>query len=271
MTATPCDFPAALLLSYRAGELRAAQLEIVDTHLRACNTCRAWLTDLDDVQRAIRAGVRVADDPLGRARLKDRIAMLPPPRPPELAMLRHRHLLLVVIALAAALGLGGVWSSGAIVGGSSFSAWWRDREPIGGNVPSERVGPTAGASAPVQPLEAPSLPLGLARIAGGRSEAELIEQRFQNADGLVISVTADRSGRSWLSPAGNEDDHEIVGLDGRDVLVVYGASRDRVAALSWVAGDTLYLMFVEAEPPGGLHLADGLAIVRALMDQPLDP
>lgn len=257
-TAT-CQFPRERLVAYRDGDLRAARLEIVQAHLAACEECRRWLGELEGVEQLLRDATPRHDDPAARARVRTGIEHLPPPRQRRASVIaRGRVFALAMLVVVAVLGVG-VWRDPLVEGGSSFTRWLHStnsvRQPSGG----VRVEAPASASPIAQ------LPFGLALAPGGSDDGQLRTRYLRATDGLALKLVIDRSGGGVITLPDDPEHSQIVGVAGRDVLVLFGQTRDDVAALFWTDGAVRYQTFVVNAPPGGFRLDAALRVAAALM------
>jgi hypothetical protein len=257
-TAT-CQFPRERLVAYRDGDLRAARLEIVQAHLAACEECRRWLGELDGVEQLLRDATPRHDDPAARARVRTGIEHLPPPRQRRAsAIARGRVFALATLALAALLGLS-FWREPLVDGGSSFTHWLRStnsvRQPSGG----------ARVEAPASASPIARLPFDLELDLPGTDEGRYSAWNLHNADGLILQLEIDRTGSGFITLPDDPEHSQIVGVAGRDVLVLFGQTRDDVTALYWTDGAVRYQTFVVNAPPGGFRLDAALRVAAALM------
>lgn len=252
------------LIAYQDGDLEATRLAEVRAHVRGCLVCRRRLRASEDIGRLFRSYLPAVDDalyddPVGRAELKLRIRGLAVQRPAPAARWRRWQPALA-LALLVALALGVLWRSPVVESGSSFTRWWRDA----GTSAGVRTAPTI-VVAPDGAAAAPSLPDGLGLVGDVQQDADGFIRYYRNTAGLVIRVAEDRSGDAWLLPPEDAARGEIVGVDGRDVLVEYNPGHANVIAIWWNQGASLTVMQVLEQPPGGLRLDAALQIVRALL------
>lgn len=215
----------------------------------------------------LRARFPLVDDPVGRAKLKARLREQPQPvstsTQPRWTM--PYRLLAASLAVLVVLGSSLIWA-GESQGGSSFTRFWRDDDTAHRVVPSDRVQQTP-ATAPESVIAQPSLPFGLALTEGSTSDASRYGEWFyRNTDGLAIRVAVDPPGKGWLGPSEGDDRQEMIGFNGRDLVVMYGVDRAAVLALLWVEDESLHSLSVVDAPPGGLSRDDALTIVAALIN-----
>jgi hypothetical protein len=153
----------------------------------------------------------------------------------------------------------GLWREPLADGGSSFTRWFEatgsTRQPNGG-VP---------VSAPASASPVIELPLGLAVELHGIDDSQPNIRHLRNAEGLVLRLDIDRSGGGFITLPDDPEHSEIVGVAGRDVLVLFGETRDDVAALYWTDAAVRYQVLVASAPPGGFRLAAALRVAAALM------
>jgi hypothetical protein len=176
------------------------------------------------------------------------------------------RLVAATLALVCLLAAGLALIDAPAEGGSVFTRWFSSERSPKRRLPEQHVTGTP-LYAPAGTVGAATLPMGLAPVAGqvvgGASGTS--EQVYRSAEGLAITVVFDRTGRGQISLAEDPMSSQIVGIDGREVLVMFGPSTASVSAASWVEGDALVTMFVLQAPPGGLSLDAALRIVAALL------
>lgn len=254
------------LVAYQDGALPSARLAEIDAHLRGCYECRQWLRDSDEIGRLLRTHVPIVDDPVGLARLKERLGEQPQSVPTH-AVLRWTtpyRLLAASLAVLVVLGSSLIWTD-ELQGGSTFTRWLRDDDTPNRVVPSDKIQQTP-ATAPDEVVEPPSLPFDLALTTSSAMDAVGIGERFyRNEAGLAIRVATDPPGEGWLSVSDGDDRQEVIVFNGQDVIIQYGASRDEVMTVFWVSDDRLHTLIV-LQPPSGLSRDDALTIVAALID-----
>lgn len=255
------------LIAYQDGDLEPARQAAVEAHVRECLACRRRLSMSEDIGRLIREHSALVDDAAGRAEVMTRVRMGAAARTPPVGLGGSRRWQPLAAALLVAfLALGALGRAQVVDGGSSLTRWLRAETTSGRVTPSDRMRETPLA-VPTGMTAAPSLPLGLALVDGGRAADGFVERYYRNAEGLAISVSEDRAGTSWVTAPKDADEGEIVGIGGRDVLFIYGMTRDRVMALSWVDSDTFYVVSVLDQPPSGFGLDSARELVAALMAQ----
>lgn len=262
MTAdTSCRFPRERLVAYHDGDLRAAQLEIVEAHLAACPDCRAWLAAHARVVQTLRAATPRHDDAAARALVKTGVEHLPPPSLPR-ASFAERSRVLTLLLVATLLGLGAlgasVWREPLADGGSSFTRWL-----VRGGV-SRQLGRGTPIVAPSATTPVADLSNGLELEPGGTDSAQASTRFIDGADGLALQLTIDRTGGGVISVPDDQGHSQIVGVNGRDVLVLYGLRSD-VVGLYWTDGGVRFEALVVTAPPGGLGLDAALRVAAALM------
>jgi hypothetical protein len=82
---------------------------------------------------------------------------------------------------------------------------------------------------------------------------------------MTLQLIIDESGSSTITLPDDPEHSQIVGVAGRDVLLLFGQTRDDVAALYWTDGAVRYQTFVVNAPPGGFRLDAALRVAAALM------
>lgn len=250
------------LIAYQDDDLNEDRRAEIDAHLLDCYECRERLWTSEEIGRILRAHIQPIDDPAGREALKRRLAEMPlsqsPPTPPR----RWRSLTATTLALLAIVAVGLGWSTGVVESGSSFTRWWRDERSSAQVVPSDREVTTPVSASTVR-VGATDLPLGLFQVEGGRTSETSVERFYRNVDGLAIRVAIDEND-AWVTPSDDSEDRKIVGIDGRDVLVVYGASHEELMGLFWVDGDALYSVFVLEQSSEGFRIEDAEVLIPAL-------
>lgn len=68
-----CDLPLEDLIAYAEGGSHTAQKELVEAHLGGCAKCRERLQAFSEVDRTLRDGSPLRDDPVGRAAISARL------------------------------------------------------------------------------------------------------------------------------------------------------------------------------------------------------
>lgn len=262
-----CGLPREWLIGMRDGDLHAAQLELAETHLRACPHCRRWMAQMDEIDRLLRDATPYRDNPIARAQVKARVAVVPERSRlfgssarggTQLRLLTGGLAVLAVLLLAAVPGRGPITAAG-----SGLADWIRE-EPV-------RLPP---ASQPGTPVVAPAgvsgaieLPLGLAQ-AGDTATGDTFIQRYYRSDsGLAISYSADCSGTNYLTEPRDPGLSETVGVNGVPVRVDYGLKRGSVIALYWARGDTLHEILILEDTTPPLSLKSAQLLVTALLDR----
>lgn len=266
MTTSTCGLPREWLLALRDGDLRGAQLEVAEAHVRACPTCRRWMIAMDEVDRLLRDATPYRDDPLARARIKARVAEgVEPPGLMRSASLRApwARTLAASALLALALFMLPVWGAALIDTSSGIAGWLRtELAPSSAANPSARDTPVV---APTLPDSVPLLPLGLVPVGTPVAGDAVIEQFYRAPDGLALVYISDCSGTASISLPLDANLAAIASVAGTPVMVQYGPGRDHVIALFW-AGDTRSsAVLVQAQPAGLLDDAAALKIAAALM------
>jgi len=263
-----CAYPRERLLAWRDGVLHGAQREVTELHLATCASCRAWLDVMDDVDRILRDAPDPSDDRPLRERIKQQAStLLPANTVHPSGDLRRRALAataLVTILIAF------IAIPGALEGGSSFTRLLRS-EPTDQSAERDIPGGTAlavpdltaGAGATV-------LPFGLVQVGTTYVNDTSTTRSFRRDDGLALSVTASRMEGNTLflsdQPAGSSS--RIVGVNGRDVLLLFGSSRrvtGEVIGFAWVDGETQILSYVVEQPEGGLTVDATIDVAGVLM------
>lgn len=254
------------LFAFRDGVLSDVRQREIGEHLKHCLPCLRQLRGSDEIGRLLRATIPLVDDPLGRARLKARLRANTEPAPtcaiPNWTI--SYRLLAASLAVLVILGSSLIWS-GELQGGSSFTRWWRD-DTLNQVIPASRVQQTP-ATAPHSVIAPPSLPFDLALTEGGRvNTAGYGEHFYRNDTGLAVRVAVDPPGVGWLPTSDVDDRQDLIGVDGRDLVIMYGVDQDDVLSLFWIEDGSLHTLSVVESPPGGLPRDDALTIVAALMD-----
>jgi hypothetical protein len=258
--APDCDFPAEWLVAWRDRQLQGAPAELAETHVATCAICRRRLREMDDVDHLLREATPLDGHPALRQRIRERVEDAPAPGDARIApLLRARLAAASLSLLLLAAVLVGLLLPGPLAeGGSTLTRWLTSDRTLGRVLPgsrdARRIVPPTGAVTPT------GLPFGL-----GLAQETETERIYRNDAGLALSLTntpADGSGAIALPDTPGAS--EIVGVAGRDVLVLFGQTRETVAAASWQEDEQLRVLFVLL-PSGGLGLDDTLAIVEALM------
>lgn len=255
------------LVAFQDGDLTPERLAEIDAHLRGCYDCRQWLRESEDIGRMLRAHIPIVDDPVGVARLKERLRDQPQPVPTRGAprWTTPYRFLAACIAVVIILGSSLIWS-GDLEGGSSFTRWWRDDDSSSRVVPSGRIEQTP-ASAPDEVIDPPSLPFNLALTEGGAVDTDGYGEWFyRNDEGLAIRVAVDPPGSGWLPVSGDDDRQEILGFAGHDLAVMYGRDHANVLTVFWIEEESLHTISVLEQPSDGLSREEALSIVAVLMN-----
>jgi hypothetical protein len=187
------------------------------------------------------------------------IEQLPPPRQRRAAVIaRGRVFALATLALVALLGLS-FWREPLVDGGSSFTRWLRStnsvRQPSGG----------ARLDAPDAASPIAQLPFGLVLDSPTLDGRQHLVWTLHNVGGLGLQFEFDRSESGYITLPDDPEHSQIVGVAGRDVLVLFGQTRDDVTALYWTDGAVRYQTLVVSAPPGGFRLDAALRVAAALM------
>ncbi|RIK42798.1 MAG: hypothetical protein DCC58_10465 [Chloroflexi bacterium] len=264
MTSNRCRFPQEWLVALHDDDLRAAQLEITEAHLRACPECRQWLDEMDAIARLLRENTPYPDNPAARAEIKARVAT------DHTNVHTHnwsttRRALAVMLAVLLLMAVGvGFWREPAIEAGTGLARYMRGA--------STATPPALGASTPGEPITvpeatiaAPTLPLGLAETGEHEVADTFVRRAFRAQSGLAISYVVDCSANSYVAPAERAGMSEVVGLDGLPVYVFYGQSHGQVVALYWVQAGTLHEVLVLEEAVRPVSLDNALLLVEAFV------
>jgi hypothetical protein len=271
MTSDGCTFPREWLVAFRDGELKAAQLEITEVHLRSCPACRRWVDAMSEVDRLLHDSTPYLDNPYARAEIKARaLAPAIPGRPfgsmaaraRRLAAGRASRLAIGVVALLILLVGVSPWREPIAGAGSTASQWIRQGD-------ADQPSHVATFPSPViirqSPLAALDLPLGLVEVSRADGSGDPVQHQYRNDAGLTISYAAGCPGASYLALPEEHARSEIAGVDGVDVRVFFGATHDHVSAMFWTDNNLLHsvLVLADTEPP--LSLDEALRIAAALM------
>jgi len=82
---------------------------------------------------------------------------------------------------------------------------------------------------------------------------------------LLVQLRVDRSGKGYLTTPDVSERSAIVGVQGTDVLVLYGTRPGEVVGLFWQQDTARYSLLIVQPPPGGLRLDAATEIVADLL------
>ena len=225
---TRCDLPDTDLIAYIDGELHGARREYVEVHLRVCPNCQTRLEEIHETTRLLQRATPLTDDPVGRARVKARLAaeaQRAPRHSPRLPLLVAVPALLLVILTIVSL----TWTTSPTEAAVSLRSLVRRMNPNGAApAPStvlnaDRLPGTPSLSLPSTGAEQATFPtVVLPRLAGGLTltsftltRSDYAELRYAGPNQLVISVaeTPANKGASTY-----EDSDKLVVIAGTQVF-----------------------------------------------------
>jgi hypothetical protein len=162
------------------------------------------------------------------------------------------------------LGLG-LFSTGTIEGGSSFTRWFNEDSSIGQRRSATHVEQT--------PISAPSVVRDDGRLPfGPRPTTQPASQPgkrfYRSPNGLVIAMLVDQAGGSEIHVDRASGTTGIVAVNGRDVYMTMTQTPDGLAVISfdWVENDRLVSILVLDQPAGGLTVEAAQEIAAAMME-----
>jgi hypothetical protein len=260
------------LLGYQDGTLPPQRQQAVVAHLATCPSCRAEMEERAEIARLLRYTLPPLDDPLARARLKARLRTHEPQeREPTDRQRRVAHGAALPVSIAAllllVLVLGLLATETVVEGGHSFSRWLTQQTFTETTSPGAHPGgPFVFAPTEVVGDPTARLPHNLVEVIDS-SDTAPVGRYFRNPDGLALLLEAQPAGNQQLTLPAARGKSQIMALEGHDVLVLFGPTRNHVAVVNWLAGDELYQLMVLEQPSMGIGLEVALEIAAAIMRQ----
>jgi len=265
VTARTCTLPGEDLIAYTDGYLTGGRRELVEAHLRACPHCRARVAAFDEVDRLLREGTSLTDDPHGRAMVRTRLERAgrnPPPRRlmavPVLAALLVLVMLLPGTVTEAGFPLGRFITFGEIERSSS-----REESTLVEHVAPSDPNVSELTFRSVEPAALPHDFRLAERSTPGPGRLELL---YRDGDDLAILITQTLAEPDMVTIDGPTMETTLVG--GTPVLIGAGIRPGTVGELFWEHDGVFFIAIVIESPIGrqtGLETADALEIVEALI------
>jgi len=267
VTARTCTLPGEDLIAYTDGYLTEGRRELVEAHLRACPHCRARVAAFDDVDRLLREGTPLTDDPNGRAMLRTRLERSgrnPSPRRllavPVLAALVILVMLLPGAVTEAGFPLGRFVTFGEIKVEELLPD--EERRSVEHVAPSDPDGSTL----PFRSVEPSALPHDFLLAERSTPKPGRLEVLYRDGDDLAILITQMLAEPDMVTIDGPA--METTRLGGTPVLIGAGIRPGTVGELFWEHDGVFFIVIVIESPIGrqnGLETADALEIVEALI------
>jgi hypothetical protein len=263
MARSNCPHPVELLACQDEALEPHRQAEVA-AHVRECLACRRYLREGSQIGHLLRQHVAPIDDPEARARLRAHLMGVSPPSTTTPSRVGQQWLIAASLALVMVLGFG-LFTTGTIEGGSSFTRWMSDDSSSGQRLPETHVDQTP-ISAPSAVREEGTLPFSLMPTI--QPSGQHGERFFRSPSGLVIAVMVGQAGESQIHIDRPGGATEIVSVKGREVYLVTTQTPEGLAVIGfdWVEAGRLVSVLVLEQPVSGLAVDTAQEIADALME-----
>jgi len=266
-----CSFPRWRLIALDDGSLHARLRGVTASHLESCVACQQWLAEMHEVDAILRRALLDTSETGSR---KHYTALgtnkgVSKDKSREVGTRWSRWAIPIVILVMVIFA--GVFWRESLTAQSIQISDWLSLKPF---TPYTRQGIPQSTPIPTPRPGHSDLPFGLLpngeMPSGGEADAYRL---YSNGEGFSILVGVNSVSNTYMQPATDEDDRQIINVDGEEVLIAYSRTEVGRSVISsdWISNDDVHFILVMKQPANGVTIEMVEVLVKAFFFQEATP